>query len=887
MKNYTIKILFTCLILTASIFAFSQRETGERPVRHKWENTNYKAPAFTVKGSIFTEDFSSGIFPPAGWTIQGEGEDNWFLSATNIAGGIEPEATMIYYPDFTGVSRLVTPQIATSGYNELVLEMKHYLDDFLGGYTVKIETTSDGITWNEIWSELVQGDIGPEGLQFIIDNNDVGSDNFQLAFTFDGPSYNVNTWNIDDIALSENLSYDAAVTSIDIPSTMGAGDVYEPAAVVKNNGFETITFNVTFEILDDGTPFYSEEITVSDLASFESYSITFPSWLAVAGSFEAKVTANLPNDENPENDSMTKDIDAVAVLFEDFESVVVPQIPEDWYKIVNSTNSYANVRSFENQGVDDSKCVKLVNVDDLGAELLLISPPLNEGAANKYLQFHSWSYGSELSVGTMTDPTDISTYSELVVLDINTANIMEEYEVYFSDYTGTDEHIAFKGIFNNTAGDIALDNIAIDYLQPCLSPSDMNASEITQTSALLEWVENGEASEWRIEYGEMGFTPGGNAMINTDENPYLLEGLEPGTYYDFYIQADCDGGSISNWVGPHSFATLCNASVSVPYVEDFEEVSLPFMPPCNAVENTNGDAWQWISSDTHPFSGENHAVIEPNDALQMDDWFFSPGLELVGGETYFVNFYYTSDSDSNSESLEVKFGTEANSASMSSEPVFEDMMFAYNNVYQLVNASFTPDEDGIYHIGWHGFSDPGNSSIYIDDISIEMKVDSSELEAPSNLTGPAEVQYNEDIILNWEAPSTPSANFFEGFEGDFLPDGWSKFNLDGGTGWQALEVGTSPIPGWSGGTATACPDGGLQQAFATWLTGGDPLSDQWIVTPQLTYSEGDTLSFWMGIYRDDWTEHLEVLISTTVPDDPAAFNIVVDIIDIPSGTPIG
>ncbi|NPD84116.1 T9SS type A sorting domain-containing protein [Lentimicrobium sp. L6] len=463
---------------------------------------------------------------------------------------------------------------------------------------------------------------------------------------------------------------------------------------------------------------------------------------------------------------------------------------------------------------------------------------------------------------------------------------MEEYEVYFSDYTGTDEYIAFKGVYSNTYGDIALDNITIDDLQSCADPSDVNANEITQTSALMEWTENGDATQWRIEYGEMGFTPSGVAMIASDENPYLLQGLDAGTYYDFYVQADCGAGSVSAWIGPYYFSTLCAASTSIPYIENFEEVILPFMPSCNAVENTNNDDLNWISSDANAYNGNQHAMIEYSDTEQMNDWFFSPGIELLGGETYNVNFFYTSSSDAYYENLEVKFGTEPNAASMTSEVIFEDLMFALNNIYQPANASFTPDEDGIYYVGWHGFSEAGNGNILIDDINVDMNETSSGLEAPTNLIGPAEVEHGQDIMLSWETVSTPSANFFEGFEGDFLPEGWSKFNMDGGSGWMQVMVGED-VAGWSGGSITACPDGGQFQAYATWLTGGDPVSDQWLVTPQLTYSEGDTLGFWMGTYRDDYSEHIEIRISTTTPDNPEAFDIVVDIIDLPVGTPIG
>ena len=41
--------------------------------------------------------------------------------------------------------------------------------------------------------------------------------------------------------------------------------------------------------------------------------------------------------------------------------------------------------------------------------------------------------------------------------------------------------------------------------------------------------------------------------------------------------------------------------------------------------------------------------------------------------------------------------------------------------------------------------------------------------------------------------SAPSANFFEDFEGEFLPEGWSKFNQDGGMrGHVGGESGSGP-----------------------------------------------------------------------------------------------
>ena len=138
-------------------------------------------------------------------------------------------------------------------------------------------------------------------------------------------------------------------------------------------------------------------------------------------------------------------------------------------------------------------------------------------------------------------------------------------------------------------------------------------------------------------------------------------------------------------------------------------------------------------------------------------------------------------------------------------------------------------------------------------------------------------------LLTWEAPGTPSG-FYEDFEGTFPPAGWLKLSPDGGTGWEPLATGTTPLPGWTGGEATACPDGGNWQAYATWTTGGAVGNDQWLITPQITVQDGDMLDFWMIYYYDSYMDYVEVLISTTVQNDVSAFDIVVAEIEFPTGS---
>jgi len=131
-------------------------------------------------------------------------------------------------------------------------------------------------------------------------------------------------------------------------------------------------------------------------------------------------------------------------------------------------------------------------------------------------------------------------------------------------------------------------------------------------------------------------------------------------------------------------------------------------------------------------------------------------------------------------------------------------------------------------------------------------------QTPSNFNNP-EYVYGPEL-------ENPTLGFSESFEGTtFPPAGWIKANPDGGTGWNRQTVGTTPIPGWTGGVITAPPGGGNAVAFCTWNTGGPTANDQWLITPQvMNVQAGDVLSFWMLIFANDaYLEQVDIRISTT------------------------
>ncbi len=142
--------------------------------------------------------YESGFEDGDDWTEIGG--TNWGINNSSYAGGTPPEARFYWSPNVTALQRIISPVINTTGYTSANLTFKHYVNDYAGGYTIGVATTSDGgTTWNSVWSTIPAGSIGPETYEITVDNADMGSDQFQLCWYFDGISYDINYWYVDDV----------------------------------------------------------------------------------------------------------------------------------------------------------------------------------------------------------------------------------------------------------------------------------------------------------------------------------------------------------------------------------------------------------------------------------------------------------------------------------------------------------------------------------------------------------------------------------------------------------------------------------------------------------------------------------------------------------------
>ncbi len=109
--------------------------------------------------------------------------------------------------------------------------------------------------------------------------------------------------------------------------------------------------------------------------------------------------------------------------------------------------------------------------------------------------------------------------------------------------------------------------------------------------------------------------------------------------------------------------------------------------------------------------------------------------------------------------------------------------------------------------------------------------------------------------------SYPWTDSFENNGIMFPPDCWSVVSPDSGSGYNQIAVGTTPIPGFTGGTVTAPIGGGNKIAYSSHTTGGAISNNQWLITPQFTITANQDLIFylyWFGHFQDK----LDIKVST-------------------------
>lgn len=255
-------------------------------------------------------------------------------------------------------------------------------------------------------------------------------------------------------------------------------------------------------------------------------------------------------------------------------------------------------------------------------------------------------------------------------------------------------------------------NIYDDAVPPgcAISPSPADAATNVGIDDDLSWSAGpgGTPTSYDVYFGT---SPIPSFVVNQAGTTYDPGTMPYGTVHYWQIVPKNSYGSASGcpvW----SFTTF--APIVPTYSQDFDGVSFPGW----TAENTNGDAYVWnVQSTYRRGTSGGAAAIRWNSALAMDDWLFTPPLQLTGGTTYAVRFFYRGASTSWTEKMEVKWGTANNSAAMTEGPIFNDPAINFTTMKEAI-ATFTPTTSGVYFVGFHGYSAADQFYLIVDDVTV-------------------------------------------------------------------------------------------------------------------------------------------------------------------------
>lgn len=289
----------------------------------------------------------------------------------------------------------------------------------------------------------------------------------------------------------------------------------------------------------------------------------------------------------------------------------------------------------------------------------------------------------------------------------------------------------------------------------CLPPTGLTATSITDSSANLGWTEAGTATVWDVEWGTFGFTPTGTPTIANATNTQAISSLSSNTAYSFYVRANCGAGGYSTWSGPFSFTTSCVAD-NIPYTQDFESATVPALPSCTAQQNVgSGNLWTVQNNPGYGFTTKALRYAW-NSSNAANVWFYTNGINLVGGTTYKITYDYGGTGTTFPERLRVSYGNSANAAAMT------NLLADHPNVTSAVPVNnfvdFTPATSGVYYFGFNAYSIADQFYLFVDNIVVDLALSNADFDNSNFMAYPNPVRDILNISYTSEISSVRVIN---------------------------------------------------------------------------------------------------------------------------------
>lgn len=257
--------------------------------------------------------------------------------------------------------------------------------------------------------------------------------------------------------------------------------------------------------------------------------------------------------------------------------------------------------------------------------------------------------------------------------------------------------------------------------------SPKSGCSLSSTESVTVSIKNNGAGP--ITSFDVSYTLDSGTAVIEGAADIILPGEE--YFYTFGVTADLSGLGVhyieasvtipndSNLCNDVNVATIQNLATSDPLASAYK---MGFESNENfsswVVEDVDVDGVSWDSVNTYTYTGLA-CMRKAGSAHDDNDWIFTGCLELIGGTSYTLDYWYKNFDLDAPCNLETYIGSEPTNTAMSQlltqDPVPTD------TTYQHSIKAFTVPNSGVYYIGFHAYSSfgSGSSSMRIDDINLD------------------------------------------------------------------------------------------------------------------------------------------------------------------------
>jgi len=420
--------------------------------------------------------------------------------------------------------------------------------------------------------------------------------------------------------------------------------------------------------------------------------------------------------------SFTTVCDLVTEFTENFDAAVA--FPACWAKVGALGSSYVQASATTTSTPNN---LYIYSGSAASQAVVAMRPVSNAGDGTHRLRFRArgnYTAGDSVEVGYLTDPADATTFVSLQSFTTTSVTVYDTFIAELGTAPGANQVLAFRHA-GNLGYSILIDDVNWEVIPTCIEPTALTVSNVTQTSATINWTASVTPPTNGYEYYYATTNTAPNASTTASGSVAAnvltanLNGLAPSTVYYFWVRSVCSASDSSIWSNAGTFTTPCSAS-TVPYSQDFESAVVPALPLCTATQNLGpGNNWTVVTNPGYGFTSKalRYAYSVPNAA---NTWFYTNGITLTAGTSYTITYKYGNNSTTYIENLKVAYGNSPVNTAMTTvladHPGITGGTTTSTALQGLVE--FTPSVSGDYYFGFNAYSAADQYYLFVDDISI-------------------------------------------------------------------------------------------------------------------------------------------------------------------------